>query len=119
MVRRLVARTMAQQLSEAVERATSPYQWAFSTRAGCECVAHVLQGITELHPELTIIIDVFCAFDMISRESMMRGWKLGGGSAQDSPGGGRRQGDAMMPLLFAVGQHRALEAIHSRMNVSV
>ena len=76
-VRRLVARTMAQQLSEAVERATAPYQWAFSARAGCECVAHVLQGITELHPELTIIIDVFCAFDMISRESMMRGWKLG------------------------------------------
>ena len=26
------------------------------------------------------------------------------------------QGDAMMPLLFAVGQHRALEATHRRMN---
>ena len=29
---------------------------------------------------------------------------------------GGEQGDAMMPLLFAVGQHGALEAIHRRMN---
>ena len=83
-VRRLVVRTMAQQLSEAVERATAPYQYALSTRAGCECVAHVLQGITELHPELTITsIDGISAFDMISRESMMRGLLEveGGGAA--------------------------------------
>ena len=33
-VRRLVARTMSQQLSLAVERATSPYQYAMTTRAG-------------------------------------------------------------------------------------
>ena len=37
-------------------------------------------------------------------------------SAQDPPGEGGEQGDAMMPFLFSVGQHRALEAIHSRMN---
>ena len=81
---RLVARTMAQQLSEAVERATAPYQHALSTRAGCECVAHVLQGITGLHPELTITsIDGISASDMISRESMMRGLLEveGGGAA--------------------------------------
>ena len=29
---------------------------------------------------------------------------------------GAKQGDSMMPLLFAVGQHGALEAIHRRMN---
>ena len=39
-VRRLVARTIAKQLSTAVEKATSPHQCALTTRAGCECVAH-------------------------------------------------------------------------------
>ena len=39
-VRRLVARTMSQQVSPAVERATNPYQYAM-TRAGCECVAQL------------------------------------------------------------------------------
>ena len=36
--RRLVARTIAQ-LTSAVEEATAPFQYALSTRAGCECVA--------------------------------------------------------------------------------
>ena len=83
-VRCLVARTMAQQLSEAVARATAPNQCGLSTRAGCECVGHVLQGITDLHPELTITsIDGISVFGMISRESMTR-WLLeveGGGAA--------------------------------------
>ena len=56
----------------AVERATAPYQYALNKRAGCECIAHILQGITELHPELTITsIDGIGAFDTIPRESMM------------------------------------------------
>ena len=134
-IRRLVARTMSQQLSEAVERATAPYQCALTTRAGCECIAHIL-----LHPELTITsIDGIGAFDAISRESLMRGLLdvEGGGAAlpficsmvhhrnicgrttKGQSTGFRRvrggeQGDAMMPLLFAVGQHRALEATHRR-----
>ena len=53
-IRRLVARTMAQQLGDAVEAATSPYQYALRTKAGCECVAHVLQGLTEINPLTTI-----------------------------------------------------------------
>ena len=43
-VRRLVARTMAQQLAPQVESATAPFQYALSTRAGSECVAHVSKG---------------------------------------------------------------------------
>ena len=35
-VRRLVARTVAQQLGPSVEAATAPYQYALSTRAGSE-----------------------------------------------------------------------------------
>ena len=41
-LRRLVARTMAQQLGKAVEAATAPHQHALSTRAGTECVAHAM-----------------------------------------------------------------------------
>ena len=81
-------------------------------------------------------IDGIGAFDTISRESMMRGLLdvEGGGTAlpfvrmfYGSPseylweddegtvhsirqGEGSEQGDALMPLLFAVGQDRALEA---------
>ena len=40
-----VARTMAQQMAETVERATAPHQYALSTRVGCECVAHVFAGV--------------------------------------------------------------------------
>ena len=32
-----------------------------------------------------------------------------------SQGEGGEQGDPLMPLLFALGQHRALEAIHENM----
>ena len=39
-VRRLVARTIAQQISPAVQEATSPFQYALATKAGGECVAH-------------------------------------------------------------------------------
>ena len=47
-LRRLVGRTMAKQVTKEVEAATSPFQYALSTRSGCECVAHVLQTLTEL-----------------------------------------------------------------------
>ena len=73
-VRRLVARTMSQQLMEDVERATAPFQYALSTRAGCECIAHALQGIIELDPRATVMsIDGISAYDLISRSSMMQG----------------------------------------------
>ena len=39
-VRRLVARTIAQHMSDVAEAATAPYQYALSTRAGTECIAH-------------------------------------------------------------------------------
>ena len=65
---------MAQQLQQAVEVATAPFQYALSTKAGCECVAHALQGLTQLHPGTTITsIDGINTFDLISRESMLTG----------------------------------------------
>ena len=73
-VRKLVARTISQQLGPEVEQATSPYQYAMLTRAGCECIAHALQGLTELDPHATVTsVDGISAFDMISRQSMLEG----------------------------------------------
>ena len=67
-VRRLVARTMAKQVSKQVEAPTAPFQCALSTKAGCECVAHILQCVTDEDPEATVIsIDGVGAYDLISR----------------------------------------------------
>ena len=137
-IRRVVARTLAQQLGPAVEGATAPFQYALSTKAGCECVSHVVQALTEADPETTVVsIDGVSAFDLISREAMLEGlMRVDGGSAalpfvrlfygrpsqylwEDSTGTthtvhqgeGGEQGDPLMPLLYSVGQHRALEAI--------
>ena len=71
-LRRIVARTIAQQISSHVERTTAPFQYAMSTRAGTECIAHVLQALTELDPRATIMsIDGVGAFDLISRKTML------------------------------------------------
>ena len=53
--RRLVARTIAQQVSEDVQKATKPFQFALSTRAGCECVSHVLQTLLEMDENTTLL----------------------------------------------------------------
>ena len=64
MVRRLVARTISQQISKAVEQATSPFQYALSTKSGGECIAHSLQALTDLDPRATVLsIDGIGAFD--------------------------------------------------------
>ena len=64
-MRRLVARTMSHQLSKAVESATAPFQYAMTTKAGTECIAHALQVLTESNPQCTIMtvdgIGAFCA----------------------------------------------------------
>ena len=82
-VRRLVARTVAQQLGPSVEAATALYQHALSTRVGSEFVAHVIQGLTELSPEATVwSIDGISPYDQISRAAMMDGlFSLCGGEA--------------------------------------
>ena len=62
--RRLVARTIAQQINPAVGRATAPFQCALTTRAGVECVAHVIQTLTDLDHTATVLsVDGVGAFD--------------------------------------------------------
>ena len=80
-VGRLVAPTISQQVVEAVQTATTPFQYALSTRSGCECVAHALQGLTEIDPRATVTsIDGISAYDLISRQAMLEG-------VREMPGG--------------------------------
>ena len=138
-LRRLVARTVAQQIRQQVERATAPFQYA---RAGCECIAHALQVLTDQDPQSTVLsVDGIGAYDTISRNAMLRGLRhMEGGEAvlpfvlqfygtpstylwEDSEGvvheilqgEGGEQRDALMPALFALGQHDALLAIQDRL----
>ena len=142
-IRRLTARTIAQQLGPAVEAATAPFQYALSTRAGCECVSHALQALRDMDEDGGITsIDGISAYDTISRRAMLQGLeKVPGGSAaspfvrlfhaepstypwQDDvgtthrihQGEGGEQGDPLMPLLYSLGQHAALEAMQARLH---
>ena len=123
--------------------ATRPHQFAMTTRAGCECIVHALQGLPELDFAATITsMDGVSAFDMISRRSMLEALRQlpGGGAAlpfvrmfcgrtseyfweedfgvvhRIAQGEGGEQGDALMPLLFSLGQHEALQQVHRFLN---
>eukprot|EP00973_Karenia_brevis_P090932 12405089-Karenia_brevis.AAC.1 len=137
-LRRLTARTLAQEFSKEFDRACSPFQFALTTRARTECVAHMLQAITQDDPEATIVsIDGVSAFDMVSRSAMLQGlrrlpkassiipfvtqfyghsseyvWYDSNNSAhiiQQAEGG--EQGDPLMPDLYALAQHPALATV--------
>ena len=107
---------------------------------GCECVPHILQTVTDLDPETTIMsIDGMGAYDLISRNAMLESLLQMEGGDQILPivrcfygspsthlweddmgtnipqGEGGDQGDPLMPMLFALGQHRALPAIQERL----
>ena len=74
MFRRLVSRTLAKQFAKRDEDATSPHQYALKTRAGCECVAHLLQSLTDFDEGTTVVsVDGVGAFDLVSRNAMLNG----------------------------------------------
>ena len=62
---------MAKALGTKFQDATAPYQYALTTRSGCESVAHVLQGLTDLDREATVMSVDGVAFDLISRSAML------------------------------------------------
>ena len=71
--RRLVAKVLARQFSDAVEATCAPFQFALSTtRAGTDCVGHAVRVATELNPRLTVLsIDAVGAYDHIFRSAML------------------------------------------------
>ena len=123
-VRRLVSRIIAQQFSPAVERATAPFQYALTTRAGCECIGHILQVETDSNCERTVL-----SVDGIGASISCRGNQCSEGCSlskvanqscrlcdnstywwQDDAGGeGGEQRDALMPALFCLGALVAVE----------
>ena len=134
----VIARTIAQEIGDAVQSATGPYQCALRTRAGTECVSHVLQTLVESDAHTTIVsIDGIGAFDLVSRNAMLRGlqemdqgdrvlpfvrrfygqpssniWEDEVGEVQDIPQGeGGDQGDPLMPLLFSLALHPSLRSV--------
>ena len=140
-LRRMVARTLAKQISKKVEEATAPFEYTLSTKAGCECVAHILQSLTDLSPEVTFTSIDGGAYDLISRNAMLEGlFRMEGGDQilpfvhmfysnpstylwEDEPGvtqhitqlEGGEQGDPLMPLLFVLGQHKSLVEAQARL----
>ena len=141
-LRRLVARTLAQEFAKEFDQACAPFQFALTTRAGTECVSHMLQAITDNDAEATIVsIDGVSAFDLVSRASMLSGlrrlpkasstlpfvkqfygrpseyvWYDGSNTPQiiqQAEGG--EQGDPMMPALYALAQHPALAAVAAQL----
>ena len=141
-LRRLVVRTIAKQIAKQVEVATAQWQYALTTRTGCECVVHVLQHLTDGDAQATILsVDGIGAFDLVSRNAMLQGlmgiedggkvlpfvrtfygqpsnfiWEDEMGDVHDIPQGeGGEQGDPLMSLLFCLAQHAALRAVADQM----
>ena len=67
---------IAQQISPAVEWGTAPFQYALTTRAGAECIAHVIQTLTDVDQEATVLsVDGVGAFDLISGSPCWKGFE--------------------------------------------
>ena len=65
----------AQSHTAQAELATAPHQYALKTKAGCETVAHIVQVLTKLDENATVVsVDGIGVFYLISRNSMMRGF---------------------------------------------
>ena len=144
-IRRLVARTLAQMIGEEIMDACAPFQYALSTRSGMDCVGHVLRAAADMDDTLTVTyIDGVGAFDHIRRQAMLSKlmwlptacamlpfvrltygqpsvyiWQDDDGQTHEvHQGEGGEQGDPLMPHLYALGQHPALEDVRGQLRPS-
>ena len=128
-VRRLVARTLAKQFMKVFEAECAPFQYALSTRAGTDCVGHLLRAATDANLNATILtVDGIGAYDHVLRSAMLGRlaampsarsllpfvrmsyaqqscyqWFDDGGEAREvTQAEGGEQGNPLMPLLFAI-----------------
>ena len=132
-LRRLVARTVARQIRQKVERATAPFEKSIVHPGG----VRMHKCSTGPHQSRSPV-----QYDTISRNAMLRGlrhmefgeatwpfvlqfygapstylWEDSDGVVHEIlQGEGGEQGDALMPALFALGQHDALVAIQARLS---
>ena len=71
--RRLISRTLAQQLGAQLQEACAPFQYALTTRAGTEALARALRFATESHQSTTVVsVDGVGAYDHTSRSCMFQ-----------------------------------------------
>ena len=71
-VRRLVGRTLAKQFTKVFEAECAPFQYALSTRAGTDCIGHMVMVATDRDANLAILsVDGIGAYDHIFRSSML------------------------------------------------
>ena len=139
LLRRVVARSLAQHHAHTFQQACSPHQYALSTRAGSEAVVHAITSLTELEPTSTILsIDGIGAYDTIARASMLQAlaevegantclpfvrqfyattstyiWHDHSGQPHEVlQAEGGEQGAPLMPALFSLGQRAALQTVH-------
>ena len=117
MFRRIIARTIAKQCVVAAEKATAPFQYALRTRAGCECVSHVLQTLVSRNAMLKGLLTmeggdrVLPFVRLFYEDPSTFMWEDDlGGIHSVLQGEGGEQGDPLMPMLFSLGQHAALMA---------
>ena len=142
-LRRLVARTPAQHYSRHIDEATRPHQFALSTRAGAEALAHSLQLETDTDPSCTVLsVDGIGAFDFVSRQAMLSELRhtpeasamlpfvrLFYGAPSSfvwtddevvshlvSQGEGGEQGDPLMPASFALALAPALRSFQEELH---
>ncbi len=140
--RRIVASCLARVVGQEVEKACAPFQYALSTRAGTECVGHIFRAAMDLNNRSCVLsTDGIGAFDHIKRASMLKKlaslptasailpfvrlsyaqptqyvWTDDEGKDHAIPQGeGGEQGDPLMPLLFALGIHDALQRVSAQL----
>ena len=67
-LRRLVVKNSGAPVHQRVfEAECAPFQCALSTRAGTDCVGHMLRAATDAHPNLTVLsVDGIGAYDHVS-----------------------------------------------------
>ena len=121
----------------AFEKECGPFQYALSTRAGTDCVGHLLRASTDRDPTSTVLsVDGIGAYDHVLRSAMGRllqmpaarailpfvrlscgapsshTWVDGEGQQRTvTQAEGGEQGDPLMPLLFSIGVQGALEEV--------
>ena len=71
-LRRLVARILARQYMKEFESECARFQYALSTRAGTDCVGHLLRAATDADPQATILsVDGVGGYDHVLRSTML------------------------------------------------
>ena len=95
-------RTTAQQLSKVVEAATGPHQFALSTKTGCKTEPSAFDHTPR---KLTLTgLSCGCSVEYLWENDLGTVHWIPQGEAKEG-----EEGDTLMPLMFSVGQHQALE----------